>query len=84
MVEKPSIEEAPSNLYAAGRYIFSNDFFRYLSNVKPDKTNEIQLTDAIDHYIKDKKEEVFSFSSRRKIFDYGDNTEYFLANLELQ
>ena len=81
MVEKPSIEKAPSNLYAAGRYIFSNDFFGYLSNAKPDKTNEIQLTDAIDHYIKDKKE-VFAFPLEGKIFDCGDNTEYFLANLE--
>ena len=78
MVEKPSIEEAPSNLYAAGRYIFSNDFFRYLSNVKPDKTNEIQLTDAIDHYIKDKRE-VFAFPLEGKIFDCGDNTEYFFS-----
>ena len=81
MVEKPSIEKAPSNLYAAGRYIFNNDFFGYLSNAKPDKTNEIQLTDAIDHYIKDKKE-VFAFALEGKIFDCGDNTEYFLANLE--
>ena len=53
IIEKPSIKKAPSNLYAVGRYIFNNDFFEYLSKVRPDKSNEIQLTEAIDNYIKD-------------------------------
>ena len=53
IIEKPSIKKAPSNLYAVGRYIFNNNFFKYLSKVRPDKSNEIQLTEAIDNYIKD-------------------------------
>ena len=81
MIEKPSIKRAPSNLYAVGRYIFNNDFFTYLSKVKPDKTNEIQLTDAIEHYIKDGKK-VSAFLLEGNIFDCGDNAEYILANLE--
>ena len=81
MIEKPSIKKAPSNLYAAGRYIFNNDFFKYLSKVKPDKSNEIQLTDAIDHYIKAGKK-VNAFPLEGDIFDCGDNAEYILANLE--
>ena len=81
IIEKPSIKEAPSNLYAAGRYIFNNDFFKYLSKVKPDKSNEIQLTDAIEIYIKDGKK-VNAFSLDGNIFDCGDNAEYILANLE--
>ncbi len=81
IIEKPSIKKAPSNLYAAGRYIFNNDFFKYLSKVKPDKSNEIQLTDAIELYIKDGKK-VNAFSLVGDIFDCGDNTEYILANLE--
>tara|TARA_B100000989_G_scaffold11455_1_gene7808 strand:+ start:5403 stop:6293 length:891 start_codon:yes stop_codon:yes gene_type:complete len=81
IIEKPSIKKAPSNLYAAGRYIFNNDFFKYLSKVKPDKSNEIQLTDAIEHYIKDGNK-VNAFSLKGDIFDCGDNTEYILANLE--
>ena len=81
IIEKPSIKKAPSNLYAAGRYIFNNDFFKYLSKVKPDKSNEIQLTDAIELYIKDGKK-VNAFSLEGDIFDCGDNTEYILANLE--
>ena len=81
IIEKPSLEKAPSNLYAAGRYIFTNDFFKYLSKVKPDKLNEIQLTDAIDLFIKDYKK-VNAFPLDGKIFDCGDNVQLILANLE--
>ncbi len=81
IIEKPSLEKAPSNLYAAGRYIFTNDFFKYLSKVKPDKLNEIQLTDAIDLFIKDNKK-VNAFPLDGKIFDCGENVQLILANLE--
>ncbi len=81
IIEKPSIKKAPSNLYAVGRYIFNNNFFKYLSKVKPDKLNEIQLTDAIDYYIKDNNK-VNAFPLMGDIFDCGDDAEYILANLE--
>ncbi len=81
MIEKPSNKRAPSNLYAVGRYIFNNDFFKYLSKVKPDKTNEIQLTNAIEHYIK-VGNKVSAFSLEGDIFDCGDNAGYILANIE--
>ena len=80
IIEKPSIKKAPSNLYAVGRYIFNNDFFKYLSKVKPDKSNEIQLTDAIDQYIREGKE-VNAFPLEGDVFDCGDDAEYILANL---
>ena len=81
IIEKPSLEKAPSNLYAAGRYIFTNDFFKYLSKVKPDKLQEIQLTNAIDLFIKDNKK-VNAFPLDGKIFDCGENIQLILANLE--
>lgn len=81
IIEKPSIKKAPSDLYAVGRYIFTNDFFKYLSKVKPDKSNEIQLTDAIDFFIKDNKK-VYAFPLDGKIFDCGENIQLILANLE--
>ena len=81
IIEKPSIKKAPSNLYAVGRYIFNNNFFRYLSKVQPDKLNEIQLTDAIDNYIKDDNK-VNAFFLDGEVFDCGDNVEYILANLK--
>ncbi len=81
IIEKPSIKKAPSNLYAAGRYLFNNNFFKYLSKAEPDKSNEIQLTDTIDNYIK-QNNKVNAFSLDGKMFDCGDNAEYILANLE--
>ena len=81
IIEKPSIKKAPSNFYAVGRYIFNNNFFEYLSNLKPDKSNELQLTEAIDNYIKDKNK-VSALSLVGDIFDCGDIDDYILANLE--
>jgi len=81
IIEKPRLKKAPSNFYAVGRYIFNNNFFKYLSKVEPDKTNEIQLTNAIDDYIKNNNE-VSAFLLEGDIFDCGDNAEYILANLE--
>ena len=80
IIEKPSLKTAPSNLYATGRYIFENKFFQYLSKTQPDKTNEIQLTDAIQNFIRDDNN-VSAFFLEGEIFDCGDVTEYILANL---
>ena len=47
MVEKPSVEEAPSDLAVAGRYLLDAKIFDYLKTQTPGKGDEIQLTDAI-------------------------------------
>lgn len=47
MIEKPSKEEAPSNLAVIGRYILTPDIFEILKNTKPGKNGEIQITDAL-------------------------------------
>ena len=47
MVEKPSPEEAPSNLVVASRYILTPDIFDYIDAAKPGKGGEIQITDAL-------------------------------------
>ena len=52
IIEKPSLKKAPSNLYAVGRYIFENNIIEFLEKVSPDKSGEIQLTDAIDLLLK--------------------------------
>ncbi len=48
LVEKPSLEEAPSNLAVAGRYILTPDIFALLEKTQPGKGGEIQVTDAIE------------------------------------
>ena len=47
MVEKPSVEAAPSRLAVAGRYVFSPRIFEMIRSVRPDRRGEIQITDAI-------------------------------------
>jgi len=48
VVEKPSPEEAPSNLAVAGRYILTPDIFPLLEKTPPGQGGEIQVTDAIE------------------------------------
>ena len=47
MIEKPSLEAAPSNLAIIGRYVLSPKIFDVLEHVEPGAVGEIQLTDAI-------------------------------------
>ncbi|MGV0362961.1 UTP--glucose-1-phosphate uridylyltransferase [Corynebacterium minutissimum] len=48
MVEKPAVEDAPSNLVATGRYLLDRAIFDALRRITPGKGGELQLTDAID------------------------------------
>jgi UTP--glucose-1-phosphate uridylyltransferase len=48
MVEKPRLEDAPSNLAIVGRYVLTPEVFHALENVRPGAISEIQLTDAIE------------------------------------
>ena len=47
MVEKPSVEDAPSNIAILGRYIITPEIFNILENQEAGKGGEIQLTDAL-------------------------------------
>ena len=47
LIEKPSVEEAPSQLAVLGRYILEPEIFELLEKTEPGRGNEIQLTDAI-------------------------------------
>jgi len=47
IVEKPSVEDAPSTLAIAARYIFSSEIFQYIKRTKPGAGGEIQITDSI-------------------------------------
>lgn len=80
-LEKPSIEKAPSNFYAAGRYVFENKMMDFLKKVKPDKSGEIQLTDGINAFIKSAGNIKPHFLNG-KIFDCGDKLYYLLSILE--
>ena len=81
IIEKPDPSNAPSNLYAAGRYIFENKIFKYLSNVKANKSGEIELSDAIDTFAK-KEKLLNGFKLEGKIFDCGNKFGFLAATIE--
>lgn len=69
MIEKPSREEAPSNLAIIGRYILTPDIFDILRHTQPGKGGEIQLTDALLEQAK--KGCVMAYKFKGKRFDCG-------------
>lgn len=79
-IEKPSIEEAPSNLAVASRYLFTPDIFDYLETTKPGKNNEVQLTDAMKEMVKDHP--MFGVKFKGKRYDIGDKMGFLKTNLE--
>ena len=52
MVEKPSVDEAPSNLAIIGRYVLTPDIFSELESISADRTGEIQLTNGLRQLLK--------------------------------
>ena len=69
MVEKPAVEEAPSNLAIIGRYILTPDIFEILRHTQPGKNGEIQITDALLEQAKAGRVIAYRFKGKR--FDCG-------------
>ena len=80
LVEKPSIEEAPSNIAILGRYIITPKIFEILENTAPGKGNEIQLTDALLKLIEHEAMYAYDFEGRR--YDVGDKLGFLQATVE--
>ena len=74
IVEKPSPEDAPSNLAAIGRYVFTPEIFASLRETKPGKGDEIQLTDAINLLAQEQAVYAYIFDSGR--YDVGNKIDY--------
>ncbi len=80
LVEKPSVEEAPSNVAILGRYIITPEIFNILENTKPGKNGEIQLTDALKTLIG--KEAMYAYNFEGKRYDVGDKLGFLEATIE--
>jgi UTP--glucose-1-phosphate uridylyltransferase len=78
-VEKPSIEESPSNLAIASRYIFTPRIFDYLKSLQPGKNNEIQLTDAMQLMLRDHNMYGLRFDGVR--YDIGNKLDFLKTNV---
>jgi UTP--glucose-1-phosphate uridylyltransferase len=81
MIEKPSIDEAPSNLAMVGRYVLSKDIWAYLAKTPHGAGDEIQLTDAIEMMIEGKTP-VEAYYMKGKSHDCGTKLGLLMANVE--
>ena len=80
LVEKPSVDEAPSNMAILGRYIITPSIFEILERTKPGKGGEIQLTDALLELMSEEAIYAYNFEGRR--YDVGDKLGFLEAAVE--
>ena len=80
MVEKPTVEEAPSRLAVLGRYVITPEIFAILEQTAPGRGGEIQLTDALKVLAKEQAMYAYDFVGRR--YDVGDKQGYLEATVE--
>ncbi len=81
IVEKPSSEDAPSNLAAIGCYVFTPEIFNSIRATTPDAKGEVQLTDAINHLAQQQAVYAYIFEGVR--YDVGNKLDYLRASVEL-
>ena len=77
LVEKPSLNEAPSNLAIMGRYVLTSDIFEHIENTEPGKGGEIQLTDAMT-----KLDSIYGVVFDGTSYDIGNRIEWLKSSLE--
>ncbi len=77
LVEKPSIEQAPSNLAIMGRYVLTPDIFDKLDETEPGVGGEIQLTDALQ-----KLDSIYGVTFEGKTYDIGNRLEWLKTSIE--
>ena len=80
MIEKPSVEEAPSRFAALGRYVITPEVFDVLEQTKPGKSGEIQLTDALRVMAHNGSVYAYNFTGKR--YDTGNKLGYLKATVE--
>ena len=80
IIEKPRIEEAPSNIAAIGRYVFTPEIFDSIKRTSPGVGNEFQLADALKILIESQNIYASLFYGKR--YDTGDRLGYVKAVID--
>lgn len=78
-IEKPSQEEAPSNLAIAARYVFTAEIFKHIARTKPGKNGEIQITDAMRLMVRERAMYGLQFKGTR--YDIGNKLDFLKTNV---
>ncbi|HEY7161224.1 MAG TPA: UTP--glucose-1-phosphate uridylyltransferase GalU [Acidobacteriota bacterium] len=80
MIEKPSRNDAPSNLAIIGRYVLTPDLFEALLQVSPDHKAEIQLTNGLKILLKQRP--IFGYKFKGTRYDAGNKLGFLKATVE--
>jgi UTP--glucose-1-phosphate uridylyltransferase len=80
MVEKPAVDDAPSNMAILGRYIITPEIFDILETQPPGKNGEIQLTDALKTL--GSMQGMYAYEFEGKRYDVGDKMGFLKATVE--
>jgi UTP--glucose-1-phosphate uridylyltransferase len=80
LVEKPALDEAPSNLAIIGRYLLTPEIFPCLEITKPDAKGEIQLTDGLRHLLKEQEMRAVVYTGAR--WDVGQVDGFIMTTID--
>lgn len=80
LVEKPSVEEAPSRYAIMGRYVLNPEIFEILERTPMGRGDELQLTDAINEL--NKQQAVFAYNFTGSRYDVGDKIGFIKATID--
>lgn len=80
LIEKPSVETAPSNLAIAGRYILTPQIFKALEKTPKGKNNELQLTDAMLLLLK--SENMYAHTIEGQRYDIGNKLDFLKTTVD--
>lgn len=84
LVEKPALEDAPSNLAVIGRYVLRSEIFDIIDGLEPGRGGEYQLTDALNQLADGEGEgPVYGVIFRGRRYDTGDKADWIKANVLL-
>jgi UTP--glucose-1-phosphate uridylyltransferase len=81
LVEKPPVNDAPSNLAIFGRYLLTPLIMKILPTVEPGRGDEIQLTDALKELLK--QEDIYAITMECSGYDTGNVLSWLEANVAL-
>jgi len=83
IIEKPSLEQAPSDLAVIGRYILTPEVFDYLKKARPSKKDEIILAEVFNNYMLRDGKVIYGYELEGKWLECGDKLRWLKSNLYL-
>ena len=82
LIEKPPIEQAPSDLAIIGKYIYTPELMKLLPEMKPGPNGELFPTDVFDMYIR-KGGEMYGYQYEGTRYDCGEKLGYLKAMVQI-